>query len=210
MASTNKIFALILLLLVAAGSSMFLMKSYAPRTSEPQHALRLPEPIELPGFSLLDQDGNVLTNAWFHKQWTLVFFGFTHCPDICPATLQVLMLPRQQLAAANPDGELPAILLGSVDPDRDSPAILKQYVAHFGNGVSGATGPQEELQKLTRTLGVYFAKEESPDGDPGNYSVAHSAHVIVIDRQGDYSAVFSAPHTVDAFVSDMPLLMSTR
>ena len=207
MMPTNKILALILL--VAAGSGVFLLQSCVPRSSEPQHALRLPEPIELPEFSLLDQDGNELTNERFHEQWTLVFFGFTHCPDICPATLQVLMLARQQMAAANPDGELPAILLVSVDPDRDSPAVLKQYVAHFGKGVSGATGPPEELQKLTKTLGVYFAKDAPVDGDPDNYSVAHSAHVIVINPLGNYSAVFSAPHTIDAFVADVPLLMNS-
>lgn len=210
MAFTKKIVVLFLLLLVAAGTSLYLTKLYLPRNSEPQHALRFPEPIELPDFVLTDQDGTALTNEWLSDQWTLAFFGFTHCPDICPATLQVLMLARKQLATADPDGELPAILLVSVDPDRDTPEVLKQYVARFGEGFSGATGPVEELRVLTKTLGVYFAKENADDNDPNIFSVAHSAHVVLIDRQGRYSAVFSTPHTVEAFVDDMPLLMTVQ
>lgn len=209
MASNNKFLTLILLALVAAGGSVFLVNSPLLQPSEPQHALRLPSPLELPEFTLQDQDGSPLTDEWFEDQWTLAFFGFTHCPDICPATLQVLMLARAQLAGAIPESELPEILLVSVDPGRDSPDVLKQYVAHFGAGVSGATGQLQELQKLTRTLGVYFAKEDPGAGDdPANYNVAHSAHVVVIDDQGNYSAVFSAPHTVEAFVADIPVLMA--
>ena len=211
MASNNKILMIILLALAAVGTSWFLTQSLLLQDKGPQHALRLPSPMALPEFELQDQDGKPLTNEWFEGQWTLVFFGFTNCPDICPATLQVLSLARAQLAAASPGSKLPAILLVSVDPGRDTPDILNQYVAHFGDGVSGATGRVEELQKLTKTLGIYFAIEDPAiDSEPDNYNVAHSAHVVVIDNHGDYSAVFSAPHTIDAFVADVPLLMSRR
>lgn len=211
MASTTKTLTIILLTLAVIGGSWFMMKSLPRQPSEPQHAMRLPGTMALPEFELVDHNGKPLTNEWFEDQWTLVFFGFTNCPDICPATLQVLSLARAQLASANPDSELPEILLVSVDPDRDTSDTLKQYVAHFGEGVSGATGQHEELQKLTKTLGIYFAKEDpAPGTDPENYIVAHSAHVVVIDNQGNYNAVFSAPHTVENFVADVPLLMGQR
>ena len=208
MASSTKTLTIILLTIAALIGSVLLISSLQVREAEPQHAFRLPDPMSLPEFELLDQDGNQLTNEWFDDQWTLVFFGFTNCPDICPATLQVLSLARAQLASNDPDQELPDILLISVDPGRDTPESMKPYVAHFGDGVSGATGSLEELEKLTTTLGVYFAIEDpaSPDA-PENYNVAHSAHVVLIDNRGRYHAVFSAPHTVDAFVADVPILM---
>jgi len=208
MASSTKTLTVIGLTIAALIGSVLLISSLQVRDAEPLHALRLPDPMPLPEFELLDQDGNQLTNAWFDDQWTLVFFGFTNCPDICPATLQVLSVARAQLASKAPDQELPDILLISVDPGRDTPESLKPYVAHFGDGVSGATGSLTELEKLTTTLGVYFAIEDpaSPDA-PENYNVAHSAHVALIDDRGRYHAVFSAPHTVDAFVTDVPILM---
>ncbi len=211
MTIANKPVTLTLVLLVAIGGIWLLNDVLPSRHTELQHALQLPQPLELPQFQLLDHNGEPLTNDWFKGRWTLVFFGFTHCPDICPATLQILSLARQRLMAADHGGGLPDILLISVDPDRDSPDSLKQYVAHFGEGVNGATGALEELQKLTSTVGIYFAREETEsDVYPDNYNVAHSAHVIVIDDQGNYSAVFGAPHSIDAFVTDMPLLMGSR
>jgi protein SCO1/2 len=208
MASSTKTLTIIGLTIAALIGSVLLISSLQVRNAEPLYALRLPDPMPLPEFELLDQDGNQLTNESFDDQWTLVFFGFTNCPDICPATLQVLSVARAQLASNNPDQELPDILLISVDPGRDTPESMKPYVAHFGDGVSGATGSLAELEKLTKTLGVYFAIEDpaSPDA-PENYNVAHSAHVALIDNRGRYHAVFSAPHTVDAFVTDVPILV---
>jgi protein SCO1/2 len=206
MASTTKTLSIVLLTIATLVGSVILLSSLSLQSREPLHALRLPDPTPLPDFELQDQDGNKITPAWFDDHWTLVFFGFTSCPDICPATLQILSSARAQLASA--EDELPRILLVSVDPDRDTPDKLKPYVAHFGEGVSGATGPLEELRKLSKALGVYFEKESptSPDS-PGSYNMAHSAHVVVIDNHGRYHAVFGAPHTVDAFVSDLPILM---
>lgn len=210
MASSSKTLSIILLTIAALVGSVALFNSLPRQASSPQYSLRLPDPKPLPAFELLDQDGKKITQAWFDDQWTLVFFGFTNCPDICPATLQVLSLARAKLASSDAEGELPEILLVSIDPQRDTPEILKPYVAHFGDGVSGMTGTLDELQKLTTMLGVYFEIEEPGANDePGNYNVAHSAHVIVIDNHGRYHAVFSAPHRVDAFVADLPILMGS-
>lgn len=159
---------------------------------------------DLAEFSLLDQDGNAFGLENFAGNWSLLFFGFTNCPDICPITLQVLVNARQQMAAAGHD-ELPAIVLVSVDPERDTPEIMRQYVANFGAETTGLTGSLEELRKLTGGLGIYFEKAEV-EGD--NYTVNHSAAVIVLNPAGQLQAIFSAPHKAENFAHDMPILMS--
>lgn len=168
----------------------------------PRYALVLPEPMALDDFHLTDQDGKPFDRRSFSGQWTLLFFGFTHCPDICPATLQQLSMARQSLQEAGQT--VPQIVLVSVDPDRDTPDLLRAYVEHFGDGVTGVVGPVNEIENLARTLGVYFEKMPSETED---YSVAHSAHVMLIDKSGRYSAVFSPPHSVEHFVHDLSMIM---
>ena len=211
MATVNKTATLVLLLGVAAAAAWLLAYSPLTQQIEPQFALRLPQSRELPVFRLLDHNGDELNNDWFKGRWTMVFFGFTHCPDICPASLQILSAARRQMAIADPAAKLPDILLISVDPDRDTVDALRKYVKHFGDGVSGATGTLFELRKLTTTLGIYFERlAATSESDLQDYNVAHSAQVIVIDPRGNYHAVFSAPLSIEAFVTDMPILMSAK
>ncbi|MDH3275807.1 MAG: SCO family protein [Gammaproteobacteria bacterium] len=171
----------------------------APRT-----ATVLPATSELPEFSLLDQSGQVIGRNVFEGQWDLLFFGFTQCPDICPTTLQVLADAQRQLANAGQD-PLPRIVLVSVDPERDTPDVIGQYVGHFGNDSLGITGPMDELRKLTNSLGIFFEKSK-PDED--NYSVAHSAVVLLIDPDGRFHSLFGSPHIAENFVHDLPIIMS--
>ena len=171
----------------------------APRT-----ATVLPATSELPEFSLLDQSGQVIGRNVFEGQWDLLFFGFTQCPDICPTTLQVLADAQRQLANAGQD-PLPRIVLVSVDPERDTPDVIGQYVGHFGNDSLGITGPMDELRKLTNSLGIFFEKSK-PDEE--NYSVAHSAVVLLIDPDGRFHSLFGSPHIAENFVHDLPIIMS--
>ena len=169
-----------------------------------QTATRLPAATELAEFTLLDQNNESFTRSDFEGRWNLLFFGFTHCPDICPMTLQVLA-NAQQLLADDGHAELPRIVLVSVDPERDTPDILGQYVSHFGEDTIGITGELIEVKKLTDGLGVFFEKS----GDENNYSVDHSAVVIVINPDGKFHALFGAPHKAENFAHDIPILMST-
>jgi protein SCO1/2 len=171
-----------------------------------QTATLLPAATELAEFSLLDQQGNSFTRDGFKGRWNLVFFGFTHCPDVCPITLQVLA-NAQKLLAAEAQGDLPRIVLVSVDPERDTPEILGQYVSHFGDDTIGITGELDEVRKLTDGLGVFFEKSA---GDDENYSVDHSAVVIVVNPDGKFHALFGAPHTAENFAHDLPILMSAN
>ena len=164
----------------------------------------LPDPNPVPAFSLLDQHGNAVDERVFKGQWDLVFFGFTHCPDICPMTLQVLAAAKQQLADAG-QTPLPRIVLVSVDPERDTPDLLGQYVDYFGTGNLGLTGSLDNIQQLTDGLGIFFAKQPA-DGD--NYNVDHSAAVLVIDPNGGFHAVFGGPHVIENYVHDLPIIVA--
>ena len=203
MSPRNIIVAMALAIALAAGVFVA-ARNQAPVA--PTTALALPAPKPVPAFSLLNQFGEPVDQSVFEGQWDLVFFGFTHCPDICPATLQVLATAKQALAEQGRE-TLPRIVLVSVDPERDSPEILGQYIDYFGDGNLGLTGTLEEIRKLTGGLGIYFEKQP---GDDENYSVDHSTAVLVIDPDGGFHSVFSGGHVVDNFVHDLPILMGDR
>jgi protein SCO1/2 len=197
----NLIVAILLGVALAAGILVALRGPAPP--PQATSALVLPEQVPLPEFELVDHRGQAVDESVFAGQWDLVFFGFTHCPDICPTTLQVLAAARKTLAETGRE-PLPRIVLVSVDPERDTPEVLGPYVGYFGEGVLGITGPLEEIRKLTADLGIYFEKRPT-DGD--NYQVDHSAAVLVIDPAGRFSALFSGPHQVADYVHDLPIIM---
>ena len=191
---------------VAIGTGAWLSFLLATPPSAPQTATVLPVTAQLPDFSLLDQDNQAIGRDVFAGHWNLVFFGFTQCPDICPLTLQVLADAKQQLAAQG-QTPLPRIVLVSVDPERDTPDVLGSYVSHFGDDNLGITGELQELRKLTTALGIFFEKSAI---DGNNYSVDHSAVVLVINPRGQFHAIFGAPHDASNFVHDLPIIMAGR
>jgi len=201
MSPKNFIIAIALALALVAGVFVAL-RIQAP--VNPEFALVLPDPNPVPEFTLVDQDGEAIDQSVFRGQWDLVFFGFTHCPDICPTTLQVLAAAKTALADKG-QAPLPRIVLVSVDPERDTPDVLGQYVDYFGEGNLGITGTLEEVTKLTSGLGIFFEKQPA-DGD--NYGVDHSAAVLVIDPDGGFNALFSGPHVVGNYVHDLPIIMA--
>lgn len=191
---------------VAIGTGAWLSSLVMAPAPLPNTATVLPVPGDLPEFSLVDQNGSTIGRDGFRDHWSLVFFGFTHCPDICPLTLQVLANARQQLAEAEKQ-PLPRIVLVSVDPERDTPEVMKQYVGYFGDDIVGITGDLDEIRKLTNGLGIFFEKSRV---DEENYSVDHSAVVIVMNPDGQFQALFSAPHETANFVHDLPIIMGSR
>ena len=199
----NIIVAVALAIALVAGAFVAL-RGQPP--AAPSAALVLPSPNPVPAFALINQHGEPVDQTVFQGHWDLVFFGFTHCPDICPTTLQVLATARQTLAD-NGREPLLRIVLVSVDPERDTPEILGRYVDYFGAGNLGLTGTLEEIRKLTGGLGIYFEKQ--PGGDDG-YGVDHSGAVLLIDPDGGFHSLFSGPHVVEDYVHDLPLLMGGR
>ena len=195
-------FIIAILMAVALAAGIFVsVRMQTP--AEPVAAFILPAPTSLPDFTLLDQSGETVTRDAFRDRWDLVFFGFTHCPDICPTTLQILSAARRMLADSGQD-PLPRIVLVSVDPERDTPELMAQYMDYFGDDNLGITGDLEELKKLTSALGIFFEKRQ---GEGDGYAVDHSAAVLVINPDAEFHALFSGSHDVDGFVNDIPLIM---
>lgn len=193
---------LVALLLAAALSAGLFVALRTSTPAEPLAAFVLPAPLPLPEFSLVDQHGNAVDAETFEDQWHLVFFGFTNCPDICPATLQILTSARARLAEAG-QAPLPRIVLVSVDPERDSPEQMGKYVDYFGDNNLGVTGSLDELRKLTSALGIYFEKQAV---NSESYAVDHSAAVLLLNPDGRFHALFSGPHVIDNYVHDIPLV----
>ena len=191
---------------VALAAGIFMAARFSTPTqlqAELHTAFLLPAAMELPEFSLVDQRGDPVTRNTLRGRWNLLFFGFTNCPDICPATLQILAATRTELASIGQP--LPRIVFVSVDPERDTPQQLGKYVDYFGADILGISGSIAELQKLTSTLGIFFAKRPV-DGD--TYAVDHSAAVIVVNPDANFHALFSAPHNTANYVNDLPIIMA--
>ena len=171
-------------------------------SKSPEYSTVLTKPIKLDEFMLIADDDSVFSNQSLKDKWSLLFFGYTHCPDVCPLTLHQLAQANKELA--DKLDSIPDIIMVSVDPDRDTSEILQKYVRSFGENVSGVTGKNEELDKLTSQLGIFYNANKH-EGE--NYSVNHSAAVILINKNAEFHAVFSAPHSIEHFVSDLPLIL---
>ena len=171
-------------------------------SKSPEYSTVLTKPIKLDEFLLTADDDSVFSNQSLKDKWSLLFFGYTHCPDVCPLTLHQLAQANKELADTL--DSTPDIIMVSVDPDRDTSEILQKYVRSFGENVSGVTGKNEELDKLTSQLGIFYNANKH-EGE--NYSVNHSAAVILINKNAEFHAVFSAPHSIENFVSDLPLIL---
>ncbi len=153
----------------------------------------------LPKFVLEDHFGNGFTNKNLKNQWSLVFFGYTHCPDICPTTLSLLNQVDQVLKKES-NIDKPRIIFISVDPERDTIEQLTDYVTYFNPEFIGVTGSMENLQVLTKSLGIVFGKEG--DDESNDYEVYHSARILLVDPKARLKALFSSPLDVNQIASD--------
>jgi protein SCO1 len=130
-------------------------------------------------FSLTDQDGKVVNAAAYRGQLVVLYFGYTHCPDVCPMTLATLSQAIRNLGA---DADKVRVLFVTVDPARDTPAVLKRYVNAFGPAFVGLRGDSAALETLTRRYRVAYSLEK-PDAK-GNYDVTHSSALFIFDTNG--------------------------
>lgn len=153
----------------------------------------------LPAFALVDQDGQTAGPERFQGHWTLVFFGFTHCPEVCPTTLAHLGTVRRELAATLPAEQVPAVLLISVDPERDTPTVLKSYLAGFDPSFSGLTGNPEAIRAFTTALGVPYQKIPMA----GDYMMDHSTAIMLVNPKGQLAALFTGPQVADVLIRDL-------
>lgn len=202
MKKSNTLLLVVILSVSAFGLGWGL--NYVRSTSKPvEHhieGLLWPQAKILGNFSLLDQQNQPFTLDRFKGKWNLVFFGYTHCPDVCPTTLQVLHGVKQQLMAHASIVADTQFVFISVDGQRDTPDVLASYVKFFDPTFIGATGSDEQIQRLTQQIGTVYMR--IPDSNnPNNYLVDHSAFVFLIDPLGQMIGLFSAPHVVDTITT---------
>lgn len=163
----------------------------------------LPSARALPEFQLLDSNGQQFTGAQLQGHWSLLFFGYTSCPDICPTTLSTLAQVDQVLANL-PTVQHPQIVFVSVDPKRDTPQLVHNYIHFFNPNFIGLTGEPMQIEQLTQAIGVPVQIHDTG----GVYTVDHSATLFLIDPQVRMTAIFSPPHSVDTLANDLRTVVS--
>jgi protein SCO1 len=140
-------------------------------------------------FALVDQHGKKVTDQDFRGRYMLIFFGFTHCPDICPAELQVISASLDELG---PKAEEVVPIFVTLDPERDTPEVMADYVKNFGSRFVGLTGSPEEIAEAAKAYRVASSKFENKGvDDNGNYSIDHSAIVYLMGPDGEYITHFN-------------------
>jgi len=160
--------------------------------------LAYPTPRDLQPFELRRVDGSALTNAALEGQWTLAFFGFTNCPDVCPSALATFK-QLEKLAPGGGDPRL-AFLFVSVDPPRDSPQLLRDYTAYFSPSIVAATGEPDAIERFARDVGVVFMRVAQDDGE---YTIDHSTQMLLFNPAGRLHAILRPPHDPAAMLTDI-------
>jgi protein SCO1/2 len=188
---------LVILLAFAAGAvlAFVLRSSQAPSGSG----------VALIGgpFALTDHTGKRVTEKDYAGRYLIVFFGFTHCPDICPSGLQVMSAALDKLGAKA--DRLESLFI-SVDPERDTPEVMRAYVSAFHPRLIGLTGTDAEIQAVTKAYRVYAKRVDDP-GSAGGYTMDHSSFIYLMDPAGAYVTHFSHSASPDEMIARIaPLL----
>jgi len=192
-ASSRALLAAVALTALAAGGVLGWLVQGQRQAPPPQPvrvgaALLLPERAPLPAFRLAS-GGRELDEGELRGRWTLLFFGYTHCPDVCPTTLAVV---AEALGHLPPEARARVgAWFVSVDPARDDPARAASYAAFFGQGIVGLSGERSDIDRLTRAVGAYY--ELGAPGEGGGYLVNHSASLFLVDPAGRFAGIVAPP-----------------
>ena len=163
---------------------------------EPASIVTAPSAIGGP-FRLTDQNGNTITDQDLKGRPSLVFFGFTHCPEVCPTALFEI---SEILEKLGPDAARVNALFVTVDPERDTPAKLKEYLSSFNPRLTGIGGDAEALAAVAKAYRVYYKKVPLKDGD---YTMDHTAIVYLMDKSGQFVAPFSLKRRAEDAAADL-------
>jgi protein SCO1/2 len=207
MPGQSKLLSFVLICIVAAAGAAAAMYWRHPPPPELATGTMLSPSRQLPDFSLIDTQGRAFGTANLRGHWSLMFFGYTNCPDFCPTTLSTLAALNKRLRSEKAV-VIPQVVFVSVDAKRDTPQQLARYVPYFDPAFIGLTAnEQSTVEAVARSMGV--AVMIQPAKDPqGNYTVDHSAQIFVFDPSGKLSAVLSGPFTVDALRGDLQRIVS--
>lgn len=164
------------------------------------------QPRALNDFMLTDANKKNFTMAQLKGHWNMIFFGFTHCPDLCPTTLSTLNQAYNKLQDQG-QTPMPQVVFISVDPERDDPTQIKKYLSSFNPHFLGATGSEKQLKQLSQELSVIYAKILQPDNK--NYTIDHSGTILLINPQGQFAGVFTLPHDANKIAQDLKTILAS-
>ena len=183
--------AVALMTLFVAGGAWRL--SRAPQTEDLQRfdTVALPQAREITWPRLVDSHSQLLSQQRLRGYWTLIFFGFSNCQDICPTTVSMLSTVKKQFDGSRFAGDTRYLMI-SVDPERDTSERLFNWLAETGGGVEGAWGDAGEIYRLAREFGATFQRR--PASGP-NYQLAHSGHIFIVDDAGFYRGFIREPQS---------------
>ncbi len=203
----NRTTLMILLVALATGAGLWTAEFWHAQQSadgpQLQTVQRLSTPRELPPFSLQQSDRTQLIPGELHGHWTVVFLGFTYCPDVCPTTLAELAHAQTQWATL-PESTRPRLLFVSVDPERDTIEKLGEYAHSFHRDTLAATADIPSLEAFAKSLSLVFAKVPLGNGaPPDQYTIDHSAALVVLDPQGRMAGVIQPPIEPKKIAADL-------
>ena len=213
----NRTTLLILLVALATGAGLMAAefvfnRDRAPASAPPMKTVRLMSaPRALPDFALRQSDRTQLLPGELRGHWTVVFIGFTFCPDICPTTLAELAQAQNRWTVL-PESTRPRVLFVSVDPERDTIEKIGEYAHAFNKDTLAATADLPALEAFTKSLSMVFAKVPLGEGAPGDdapadqYTIDHSALLVLLDPQGRMAGIIRPPLQPKAIADDLMAL----
>jgi protein SCO1/2 len=211
--SNALLITLLLLFVVVIGGMVVyfgIMKNMPVRTKDVKIAgLFLPAPIEVSKFQLAINDGKSFTNENLKGHWTMMFFGFTNCGMVCPTTMGALGNMYKTLQQQLPDNQMPTVIMVSVDPERDTLERMTSYATLFNKHFIGARAELPEVVALEKELHLVAVKMQAGDGK-NQYTINHSAEIIVFNPAGKLQAFMSFPHVADQMVMDYKNMLRTQ
>ena len=157
----------------------------------------LVRPMEIDNFELIDQNNEVFNKKSLEGGWTVLFFGYTNCPDVCPTTIYKLAEIKNGIKEDLPSANFNTVLV-TLDPDRDSSERLDEYIGYFDETMLGVTGTYENIQSFTSSLSVFYQRINKEEG----YDFNHTASIFVFDKDGSLFATMSPANTVEEIESD--------
>lgn len=201
--------ALIIALITVAAllAGLIVARGLLEESMQLQAASIYPETRTLSPFELEDATGSAFTEKDLQGRLSLMFFGFTNCPDICPDTLGVLAGAMEKLETMRVDA-MPQVVFVSVDPQRDAGNTMQDYVNYFDERFRAVTGNDDALAALTGQVGAMFVRHD-PD-ENGYYAVDHSSMIVIVDPQGKMIGRFPPASDADAMAADLFALIRSR
>jgi protein SCO1/2 len=200
MEKSKPLIILLIISVIIIFASIFVIFKYYPTLKKKNYGVvRVGQEAKIGGdFVLVDPEGNTVDSQKFRGKIMLVYFGFTFCPDICPATLHVM---SEILAALDKDADKVQGVFITVDPERDTKENLGSYLKHFHNNMIALTGNKEEIDKVAKKYKLYYAKtKEAKDDD---YMINHSSFIYVMGKDGKYITNFTHHMSLEAMVEEI-------